>query len=160
MPTVSKLKSLPDYHPAFAPGNVAVITGASSGIGKAMALTCAKAGMKVALVDIDADELMVTCGEVMEASKGATGAVDDSASAASFMPMVMPFVCDVGNYAEVLELKNEIFRNTQVWGGKVNVLMNNAGKNGNAGKIDAARELWEGVINTNMWGVIHGVRRR
>ena len=34
--------------------------------------------------------------------------------------------------------------------GKVNVLMNNAGKNGNARKIDDDRKLWEGVIGTNM----------
>lgn len=158
MPSSSSvLKSLFDYHPAFVPGNVAVITGASSGIGKAMALTCAKAGMKVAMVDIDADELMVACGEIVEVSKAANGSANDSSVSASAMPMVMPFVCDVGNYDEVLELKNEIYRNKHVFG-KCNVLMNNAGKNGNAGKVDADRALWEDVINTNMWGVINGTQ--
>ena len=38
-------------------GNTAVITGASSGIGRAAAMHCASKGMNVWLVDIDADEL-------------------------------------------------------------------------------------------------------
>jgi D-arabinose 1-dehydrogenase-like Zn-dependent alcohol dehydrogenase len=43
----------------FVEGNVAVITGASSGIGRATALTCAAKGMHVWLVDIDKDELAI-----------------------------------------------------------------------------------------------------
>ena len=38
-------------------GNTAVITGASSGIGRATALTCAKKGMNVWMVDVDKEEL-------------------------------------------------------------------------------------------------------
>ena len=38
-------------------GNTAVITGASSGIGRAMALFCASKGMNVWMVDIDSEEL-------------------------------------------------------------------------------------------------------
>ena len=38
-------------------GNTAVITGASSGIGRSCALTCASKGMNVWLVDIDKEEL-------------------------------------------------------------------------------------------------------
>ena len=41
----------------FVEGNVAVITGASSGIGRSTALTCAAKGMHVWLVDIDSDDL-------------------------------------------------------------------------------------------------------
>lgn len=43
----------------FVEGNTAVITGASSGIGRATALTCAEKGMHVWLVDIDEEELEV-----------------------------------------------------------------------------------------------------
>jgi NADP-dependent 3-hydroxy acid dehydrogenase YdfG len=38
-------------------GNTAVITGASSGIGRATALTCAQKGMNVWMVDVDKEEL-------------------------------------------------------------------------------------------------------
>ena len=41
----------------FVEGMTAVITGASSGIGRAMAMTCAAKGMNVWMVDIDQDEL-------------------------------------------------------------------------------------------------------
>ena len=41
----------------FVEGNVAVITGASSGIGRSTAMTCAGKGMHVWLVDIDSDDL-------------------------------------------------------------------------------------------------------
>jgi len=40
-------------------GNSAVITGASSGIGRSMAMTCASKGMHVWLVDIDQEELAI-----------------------------------------------------------------------------------------------------
>jgi NADP-dependent 3-hydroxy acid dehydrogenase YdfG len=43
----------------FVEGNTAVITGASSGIGRATAFTCASKGMHVWLVDIDKEELAV-----------------------------------------------------------------------------------------------------
>jgi NAD(P)-dependent dehydrogenase (short-subunit alcohol dehydrogenase family) len=40
-------------------GNTAVITGASSGIGRSMALNCASKGMTVWMVDVDGEELDV-----------------------------------------------------------------------------------------------------
>lgn len=39
------------------PGKVCVITGASSGIGRAAAMTCASNGMEVWMVDVDSEEL-------------------------------------------------------------------------------------------------------
>lgn len=49
-------------------GNTAVITGASSGIGRATAIYCASKGMNVYLADIDGDELEAATIAVQEAA--------------------------------------------------------------------------------------------
>jgi NAD(P)-dependent dehydrogenase (short-subunit alcohol dehydrogenase family) len=49
----------------FAPGRVELITGGASGIGKAVALKCAKHLMKVCLADVDAVELKNALEELL-----------------------------------------------------------------------------------------------
>ena len=51
-------------HPALAPGNVAVITGAADGIGLAAARELAARGLRICMADIDADKLTAAAEEI------------------------------------------------------------------------------------------------
>ena len=52
-------------HPAFTKGNVAVVTGAALGIGRAAALRFAEMGLKVCLVDLPSDDLVTAAAEAI-----------------------------------------------------------------------------------------------
>jgi NAD(P)-dependent dehydrogenase (short-subunit alcohol dehydrogenase family) len=116
---------------AIAPGNVAVITGAASGIGLAAAKRFAAAGMRVCLVDRS---------ESVAAAAAAAGG--DAAA----------FTVDVGSRAAVEGLAGEIRERC----GPVSVLMNNAAIHGGADALSSP-EIWESVIGINLMGVVHGV---
>src|SRR5215208_8278122 len=64
-----------EQHPAIAPGNVAVITGAASGIGLAAARRLASLGMRIGLADLPGDALERAAEEVAEAARGGPNAV-------------------------------------------------------------------------------------
>jgi NAD(P)-dependent dehydrogenase (short-subunit alcohol dehydrogenase family) len=117
---------------AVAPGNVAVITGAASGIGLAAAKRFAAAGMRVCLVDRSES---VVAG-VTEAGDGASA-----------------FAVDVSNRAAVEKLAYEIRERF----GAVSVLMNNAAIHGGADALSGP-EIWDNVIGINLMGVLHGVQ--
>jgi NAD(P)-dependent dehydrogenase (short-subunit alcohol dehydrogenase family) len=117
---------------AVAPGNVAVITGAASGIGLAAAKRLAAAGMRVCLVDRS------------ESVVAAAAEAGDDATA---------FVVDVSNRAAVEKLAHEIWERF----GAVSVLMNNAAIHGGADALSGP-EIWDNVIGVNLMGVLHGVQ--
>jgi NAD(P)-dependent dehydrogenase (short-subunit alcohol dehydrogenase family) len=119
-------------------GKVAVITGAASGIGRALARACAREGMKVALADIAAAPLDEIAAELAGAK--AEG---------------LAMTCDVSQAAEVEELAGVVFRR---YGG-VHLLVNNAGVAGASGPSWAiAHKEWEHDLGVNLWGVLHGIR--
>jgi NAD(P)-dependent dehydrogenase (short-subunit alcohol dehydrogenase family) len=122
----------------LAEGHVAVITGASSGIGRATARFCAKLGMKVFLADVDEEELAAATAEVAALAKGGAGDVK-----------AVP--TNVADPAAVAKLKEAAFAAT----GAVHFLMNNAGI-GNGGGPLAPLADWERIIGVNTWGPIHG----
>jgi len=121
-------------HPALAPGRVAVITGAASGIGLAAACRFASLGMKLCLADLSIDAL----GRAAER----TGAKD-----------VLTVPTDVGKLESVQALKDQVYAAY----GEVAVLMNNAGTAPGGGPWDHI-DRWKRVIDVNLWGVIHGVQ--
>ncbi len=125
-------------HPALAPGRVAVVTGAASGIGFAAAERFAGLGMKVVLADANAAALEAACARL-----SATLAAGDD---------VRFRVTDVADLKDVEGLRDfalDAF-------GEVAVLMNNAGVGGGGGLLgDLAK--WRRLIDVNLWGVIHGV---
>jgi NAD(P)-dependent dehydrogenase (short-subunit alcohol dehydrogenase family) len=121
-------------HPALAPGRVAVITGAASGIGLAAARRFASLGMKLCLADLSAEALARAAAEI--------DAKD-----------VLTVPTDVSKLESVQALKDKAYA---VFG-EVAVLMNNAGTAPGGGPWDHI-DRWKRVLDVNLWGVIHGVQ--
>jgi NAD(P)-dependent dehydrogenase (short-subunit alcohol dehydrogenase family) len=115
---------------------VAVVTGAASGIGRAIAERCAAEGMRVVLADIEAAALE-------EAAKAMDGAT------------VLPYRVDVSDPVAMEEMAEAVYSEF----GAVHLLFNNAGVAPD-GKMVWAQTLdtWKWVIDVNLYGVIHGLR--
>jgi NAD(P)-dependent dehydrogenase (short-subunit alcohol dehydrogenase family) len=117
---------------------VAVITGAASGIGYAIAEHSAQRGMKVVLADIEAPALAAAADKLR--AQGAT---------------VLPVVTDVSQAAAVETLAQTVYDTF----GATHLLVNNAG----IGSVSTGAVLtgtlanWQWVMGVNLWGVIHGV---
>jgi len=126
-------------HPALAPGRVAVVTGAASGIGLAVCKRLASRGMRVCLADRDGEALV----EAQEAVvKLAANGADD----------VLACETDVSRYGDLERLRDAVYERF----GEVGLLMNNA-----AGFFlgRAAQDLdaWQRTFATNLMGVVHGL---
>jgi NAD(P)-dependent dehydrogenase (short-subunit alcohol dehydrogenase family) len=125
--------------PAFAPGNVAVITGAASGIGLAAALRFAQLGLKLALADLEGPALRSATEQVAAAAGGAQN--------------VLSLPTDVSRPADLVLLREATFARF----GQVSVLMNNAGVGNNPGLPWENSAAWKALFDVNLWGVVHGV---
>ncbi|MDO3443026.1 SDR family NAD(P)-dependent oxidoreductase [Agrobacterium sp. V1] len=127
-------------HPAFKEDNVAVITGAASGIGLAAARKFASFGMSVVLVDLDGEKLAAAHADIL------TVARDGEAQ-------IVAIPTDVSKLDELEALERAVIQRF----GRVHVLMNNAGiQPGSA--IFGPQANWEKVINVNLMGVVNGSR--
>ena len=116
----------------FSSDSLAIITGASSGIGRATAMAFAEKGLKLSLLARSERDLSEVATEVMD-----RGASD-----------VRYFVCDVREEAEV----NRAIASTLDHFGRIDVLINSAGLSLN-GEVDGySLEDWRTVIDTNLTG--------
>jgi NAD(P)-dependent dehydrogenase (short-subunit alcohol dehydrogenase family) len=113
-------------------GKVAVITGASKGLGKAMALALAAEGAQIALVSRNIEQL----NEVGRAVKNAGGEA-------------RVFQADVAEEEQVRKLERDV---TGAFG-KVHILINNAGINVRKPIVEFTLEEWNRVMNTNVTSV-------
>ncbi|WP_281018245.1 MULTISPECIES: SDR family oxidoreductase [unclassified Minwuia] len=114
---------------------VAIITGAGSGVGRAVALTLLGAGYRVALAGRRAEALQ----ETAELSKAAA---DD----------VLTVQCDVGDPEAVKAL----FDSTSARFGRLDVLFNNAGSGTPPMPLeDIPVESWQAVVNANLSGAFY-----
>ena len=112
-------------------GQVALVTGASRGIGKAIALRLASCGAGIAAVARSLEGLEGTLREVREAGGTAEGYAADVANAA-----------DVARVVEAVEAKF----------GKIQVLVNNAGITRDGLFLRMEDDAWQEVIDTNLKG--------
>jgi NAD(P)-dependent dehydrogenase (short-subunit alcohol dehydrogenase family) len=125
------------FRMSFIQGGVAVVTGAGSGIGRALAQRLAAAGSALALADIDEKGLQETA-----ASLGAKTA------------KVTTHVLNVAEEAAVRHLAEEVVEEH----GRVTLLINNAGVAliGRFEEISLGDLRW--LMDINFWGTVYGVR--
>ena len=115
---------------------VVVITGAGSGIGRALALRSARAGALLALSDWDRDGLAETVALAEQA--GATKVRQD--------------VVDVSDRAAVAAWAAGVVEEL----GRVNLVVNNAGVSATGDFSDLTYDDLDWIVGINFWGVVHG----
>jgi NAD(P)-dependent dehydrogenase (short-subunit alcohol dehydrogenase family) len=115
---------------------VAVVTGAGSGIGRALALDFARAGTHVALLDIEGDQARKVADEVRALGVRALAVETDVAGLSS-----MQAAADAV-YQEF---------------GAVHILCNNAGVYMSGLTQDRSYDDWDWVLSVNLYGVINGL---
>jgi len=118
-------------------GKVAAVTGAASGLGRAMALAFAREGMHLALADVDERNL---------------GATEDAVRALGARSLSMRV--DVSRTSEV----DAFAARTVAALGGVHVVCNNAGVSPVGAAWENTVADWEWTLGVNLWGVIHGIR--
>ncbi len=121
-------------------GKTAVVTGAASGIGRALADGFAGAGMNVVLADVEEEALAVAVAELEGQGHAVRGIGVDTRSRES-----------VG---ELAAKSADAF-------GKVHILVNNAGvasMGEGQGVWEIPDEDWEWVMGVNFYGVLHGLQ--
>ncbi|OQB71923.1 MAG: 1-deoxy-11-beta-hydroxypentalenate dehydrogenase [Deltaproteobacteria bacterium ADurb.Bin135] len=120
-------------------GKTAVVTGAASGIGRALAARCVREGMKVVLADVEEGALLQTEKEMKD-----TGAV------------VLAVRTDVSKAEDVEKLAQKTLETFQ----EIHLLFNNAGVQGGEFASIWKNTIadWEWALGVNLWGVIHGIR--
>lgn len=119
-----------DFH-----GRVAVITGAGSGIGRALALALRREGCDLALVDVNAERLREVQTEI-----GETRATIH--------------VVDVADRKRMAALADEVMAQHD----RVDIVINNAGVSVGADLEDHSLEDFDWIVGINLWGVVHGCK--
>jgi 2-deoxy-D-gluconate 3-dehydrogenase len=118
-------------------GRVAIVTGASRGLGRAIALALAGAGADLALAARSKPDLEETAHEAHARGRRA---------------LVVP--TDVTVYAEVEALVQHAVSEL----GRLDILVNNSGVAKVAPLADLTPEDWRGMLDVNLSGVFHGCR--
>jgi 3-oxoacyl-[acyl-carrier protein] reductase len=116
-------------------GRVALITGGSRGIGRAIALRLAKQGTKVA----------ITYKSQHDAAQWVVDAVGELGGEAMAIP------ADITQGAEVEAMMKHV---ADSWGG-IDILVNNAGIIHDSLLMRMSEEVWDQVIDTNLKGAYH-----
>jgi NAD(P)-dependent dehydrogenase (short-subunit alcohol dehydrogenase family) len=118
-------------------GRVAVVTGAASGFGRAMALAFAAEGMHVALADVDEANLARVADEVRAQGVKALAQRVDVAQGEQVEALAARTVAELGG---------------------VHLVCNNAGVSPLGAAWENTVADWRWALGVNLWGVIHGVR--
>ena len=113
---------------------VAVVTGASRGLGQGIALGLAEAGADIVALSTNKDNLAETKNLIE--STGRT---------------IETFSCNVNDYKKV----DQVIRDVTARFGRIDILVNNAGTTHRAAAEDFSDEAWLQVINTNLNAAFH-----
>ncbi len=124
-------------HDVIGAGRVAVVTGAASGIGRALAQAFAAAGSSVVVADID-DAAAEEVAAAIRAQGGDAAAI----------------AVDVSDATSVDALAAATISHF----GRVDVLCNNAGVSTFNLMRDQTLDDWRWVFDVNLWGVVHGLQ--
>jgi 3-oxoacyl-[acyl-carrier protein] reductase len=139
-------------------GRVALVTGGSRGLGRADALTLARAGADVVIADIqiesDAGEDAERYGPLAQAAR-AQGFVYSEATAKEIQGLgrrAAAIKCDVTDSGQVQQTVDQVVRDF----GSVDILVNNAGTLDHLGQLpDQRPELWERDLHVNLTGAFN-----
>ncbi len=115
-------------------GKKALLTGAASGIGRALARELAGAGVNLALIDVDASGLANVKNELSE-----------------FNITVLTMVCDVSDQTEILKTCNTL---REIWG-ELDILINNAGVAYYGSTHNMTADQWDWLMDINLRAPIH-----
>ncbi|MGV7241123.1 SDR family NAD(P)-dependent oxidoreductase [Caballeronia sp. M23-90] len=119
-------------------GKAAVVTGAGSGIGRAIALSLAQVGTRIVVADIRAEAAASVASEVRALGVEAISCETD-----------------VANHSSVQALADAAFSKF----GSVDILCNNAGVSWRPFRtvLEATMADWQFLLGVNLWGVVHGL---
>jgi NAD(P)-dependent dehydrogenase (short-subunit alcohol dehydrogenase family) len=118
-------------------GRIAVVTGAASGIGLAVAEAFVDAGMHVVMADVDEDNLRSQAARL--ADQGGE---------------ILAITADVRDPDAVERVGATALEHF----GKLHVAVNNAGVVNGGYSWEISLEDWHRVLDIDLWGVIHGIR--
>jgi NAD(P)-dependent dehydrogenase (short-subunit alcohol dehydrogenase family) len=119
------------------PGRVAVVTGAASGIGRALVEVFAEAGSSVVVADLDAAAAEEVAAGIRSKGGDAVAIAVDVAVSTSVDELA---AATLGRF------------------GRVDVLCNNAGVSTFNLMQDQTLDDWRWVFGVNLWGVVHGLQ--
>ena len=118
-------------------GRHAVVTGAASGLGRAVAHTLARVGARVSVLDVKADDAAQTVAQIRDA-----GGRADAIS------------CDVADPGSIAAAFEQVSRS-----GPADILVNNAGVNPRAASLEVTDEIWAHTMAVNLAGYFLCARR-
>lgn len=112
---------------------VAVVTGGSSGIGRAIALALAESGCKLAVIGTSRERIDGTLASMFEAGQH------------------RGYECDVSDRGAVMSLAEAVEHDF----GQVDIIVNNAGITSSAPFAEFDMELFDRIVRTNFYGVVN-----
>ncbi len=125
------------HHTNIFSGKTALVTGAASGLGRALAVSLAEAGADVALVDVNEDGLQETAAMVGECGV-----------------RCQPWLVDVSKWEDMVSMAEEVL---EAWD-HIDILVNNAGVGVGGELKDVPIESIEWIIGINLKGEIYGTK--
>ncbi|WP_343675550.1 SDR family oxidoreductase [Paraburkholderia heleia] len=122
-------------------GKVAIVTGASSGLGRAIAIRYAAEGARVVLADLR--EAPIEGGQTTQVM------IESAGGTAISVPT------DVSDWEEV----NRLVATTVERFGRLDVMVNNAATYTSTNLVETSESQWEQVLRVNLTGMFHGCKR-